>query len=110
MLVSTVENGVLFSTRRLFDLDFSIEVDIDNIVNTPKFILYLNNTNTNRIINTEGHYKIDVKSTGVTITVNGTTSVWYNQSVTTQVALGFVDTDTSTTSSLRFKNFKVYPI
>lgn len=107
---STVENAIFFGQRRLFDVDFCVEMDISDIENYPRFMFYANNSSYVLTFSESGHYKFFVKSTGITYEVNGSTGTLLNGEVTTQVSMGFVDSNTSNTGSLKYKNFCIYPI
>lgn len=110
---STTENATSWNSRKLFDVGFAVEFDISDIVNYPRFRIYYNSTSVDKVFESSanGHYKFLVTTNGITVSKdNGSPTSLTSDTISGQCSLGFVDTATSSTSELVYKNFVVYPI
>ena len=109
-LVSTkVKSSANWNDRRKFDVNFTIEFDIDNVQNT-KFAIYDIGTTPNWLLY-NGHYKIIVTATEVDCFRNGARISGFPKTVeATQGSVGFIDAGSNVTMSFRYKNFVVYEI
>lgn len=110
-LISTVENTTTWGNRRFLDSDYCVEFDCDN-TSGAIFVFYCTGVTGAKTKHLEdGHYKFLVTSTGITGYKNGVAfqNPVYTGALTT-VNCGFNDAGSSTTMTIRYKNFKIYPI
>lgn len=112
LLVSTIENAGLWSQARTFTTDIAVELDISNIANYPRFIIYANNdaTTISKVFEVEGHYKFTIGSNGVYCSIDDGTPVQVSSVSISNAKLGFGDTAASTLGSFKYAKFVVYPI
>lgn len=110
LMPSNTPNAIYWGDRKLFDIPIIVQMEISDITNYLRFVVFYNNKQVNSIFEENGTYTFNISSEGITKTVNGITTTLTTDSVSGQVSLGFVDSSASSTGELTFKNFMVYPI
>ena len=113
LLVASTENATQWGNVRNLTTPIAVELDVDNIENYPRFIIYYNGDANNEkpVFEQSGHYKFTIGSNGIYRSINGGTPTAISEvAISGTVKIGFSDIASTSQGSLRYKNFVVYPI